>query len=465
MIATSTIERDRADDICRPAPPATVAAAPAAPAKIDDLELYSEQVQEVLGAPPHWLVHWGITVIFLILALLLALSWIIRYPDVVLASVVVTTAIPPSAVIAQASGDLINIRVGENERVERGALLAVIQNSANPAAVFQLQERLSVLGTDLEHPALSLDFTEHLPLGELQGVYSTFIKNYKALCYYIEEDPAGQEIRTLEPQLARYRERLQGYQQQANLLAREIELADRTYRRARELSNRKVLPAQDLDDKERELLQTRRALETAQIDIANTRLDIGRLEQDLAQLRIRDRQQRQDLRLALAESYKNLSSQLVVWERTYVLRAPIDGVVSLFRFWSDHQFVKVGDEVLTIVPDGNQAPVGRVMMPLANSGKVKPGHAVYIRLDNYPYQEFGLLRGVVKSISPVPREARYAIEVALPAALETTFGKRLDFRQEMQGRAEIVTEDLRLLERIFYRIRKLLIGDADRRGS
>jgi multidrug resistance efflux pump len=419
----------------------------------------------VLGVPPHWLVRWGSTAIFLTLGLLLALSWIIHYPDVVPARVVITTATPPSRVIAQASGDLVDVRVRENDRTKRGALLAVIQSSAEPAAVFGLRERLSAVGVDSDHPSLSIDFPENLPLGELQGDYSTFIKNYRALRYYVELDPVGQEVRTLEPQLAHYRERLDGYLRQRDIFAQEIAVIERDYRRVRELASRQVASSRNVDDKERELLQARRALEGVQIDVTNTRLDVNRLEQSLTQLRLRDRQQRQDLQLTLAESCKNLRSRLAVWDRTYVLRAPIDGQVSLFKFWSDNQFVKTGEEVLTIVPDATQPPLGKLTMPVANSGKVKPRQTVYIRLDNYPYQEYGLLKGVVKTISPVPREARYAIEVALPQALRTSFGKHLDFHHEMQGRAEIVTEDLRLLERIFYQIRRLLMGDADPKGE
>jgi multidrug resistance efflux pump len=457
MTVSSRVKPDRADDTGCASAPALVAIPSG---KIADLELHSEHVQEVLGVTPHWMMRWGSTVIFAILAVLVLMAWIIRYPDVVAADIVVTTPTPPSAVVAQAAGNLIEVRVRENEPVEIGALLGVIQNSADPATVFRLKERLSELGPDPDHPALDADFPEHLPLGELQGDYSTFVRNYRALRYYVEQDPIGQEIRSLEPQLVHYRERLDGFLRQRDILGQKIALVERDYRRSRELTSRQLLPLRSLEEKERQLLEARHDQETVQLDYAETRIDLDKLEQYLTQLRLRDLQQRQDLRLALAESYKNLRSRLTVWERTYVLRAPVAGQVSLFKFWADHQFVRDGDEVLTIVPAGVQSPVGKVTMPIANSGKVRPGQAVFIRLDNYPYQEYGLLKGVVQMISPVPRGSHYAIEVALPQALRTSFGKQLDFRQEMQGRAEIVTEDLRLLERIFYQIRKLLMGDA-----
>ena len=56
--------------------------------KLDELELRSEYVQEVLGVVPHWIVRWGSTVVLLAIALLLALGWVIHYPDVIPARIV-----------------------------------------------------------------------------------------------------------------------------------------------------------------------------------------------------------------------------------------------------------------------------------------------------------------------------------------------------------------------------------------
>lgn len=45
------------------------------------------------------------------------------------------------------------------------------------------------------------------------------------------------------------------------------------------------------------------------------------------------------------------------------------------------------------------------------------------------------------------------LEVQFPDRLLTTYNKELDFSQEMTGTAEIVTEDLRLLDRFLNPIR------------
>lgn len=103
------------------------------------------------------------------------------------------------------------------------------------------------------------------------------------------------------------------------------------------------------------------------------------------------------------------------------------------------------------------AVVGRMQVPSTNSGKIVPGEKVLIKLDNYRYQEYGIVEGKVQNISLAPDEkGNYYVDVILPKGLKTSYNKTLPFDKELKGNGEIVTEDLRLIERFFYQIRKLL---------
>jgi hypothetical protein len=48
---------------------------------LDEIELRSEGVQDILTRPPHWMIRWGNTIIFIILLLILLMSYIIKYPE------------------------------------------------------------------------------------------------------------------------------------------------------------------------------------------------------------------------------------------------------------------------------------------------------------------------------------------------------------------------------------------------
>jgi HlyD family secretion protein len=103
---------------------------------------------------------------------------------------------------------------------------------------------------------------------------------------------------------------------------------------------------------------------------------------------------------------------------------------------------------------------GKIYLPLTGAGKVKVGQKVNIKLDNYPYMEFGMIQVKVGSISMIPtliNENRvYIVGVEFPDRLKTNYGYDLIFTEEMQGVAEVITEDLSLLQRIFFPFKHVL---------
>lgn len=96
------------------------------------------------------------------------------------------------------------------------------------------------------------------------------------------------------------------------------------------------------------------------------------------------------------------------------------------------------------------------MLPAQRSGKVKVGQRVIIRFTSYPDQEFGIVKGQVSSISLVPNQNNYMIEILLPDGLHTNYKKELPFSPEMEAQADIITDDLRLIERFFMPLKKSL---------
>ena len=101
----------------------------------------------------------------------------------------------------------------------------------------------------------------------------------------------------------------------------------------------------------------------------------------------------------------------------------------------------------------NEAYVGIINIPTQGFGKVKTGQEVRIKFANFPYQEYGQVNGIIKKISLLASEDTYRAEVALPYGLTTSYNKQLNFTPEMTGAAEIITEDLSMMERTFYSIR------------
>ncbi|WP_458306419.1 HlyD family secretion protein [Croceiramulus getboli] len=157
------------------------------------------------------------------------------------------------------------------------------------------------------------------------------------------------------------------------------------------------------------------------------------------------------------QSFNQLKKSIKDWERSYVLKTDIKGKVSFLNYWSINQTVNQGDLVFTIIPSENSSFIAKLKTPVQNSGKVKLGQMVNIKIENYPEYEFGVLSGEVKNISLLPDAyGLYSVDVELPKKLITSYNKNIEFKQEMRGVAEIITEDLRLIERFFYRFKEII---------
>ena len=117
--------------------------------------------------------------------------------------------------------------------------------------------------------------------------------------------------------------------------------------------------------------------------------------------------------------------------------------------------------LVTVVPNEDTKVVGKILLPPRGAGKVKEGQMVNVKFDNYPHMEFGMVRVQIKNISLVPvivenNQKAYMLAVDFPDKLKTNYGKELEFSQEMTGSAEIITEDLRLLDRFLNPIKSVI---------
>jgi hypothetical protein len=105
----------------------------------------------------------------------------------------------------------------------------------------------------------------------------------------------------------------------------------------------------------------------------------------------------------------------------------------------------------------NQAkPIGTIILSLKESHKVSKGQKVNIRLEDYPSLEYGILIGTVKRVSLSAENGNYEVEVDLPQNLRTNYNTAINLNKEMVGSAEIITEDLRLIQRFIKPVKSLL---------
>ena len=140
-------------------------------------------------------------------------------------------------------------------------------------------------------------------------------------------------------------------------------------------------------------------------------MQIEQSEETLLDLEKQAFEEQQTQEVNLRNATDQLLGQLAAWEQHYLLRSPVGGKVTFLNVWSVNQYVESGATVFVGAPKEESLPVGTALLPLQGSGKVKAGQRVNLRLNNYPDQEFGYVRGEVRSVSPLPTaEGMYVVE-------------------------------------------------------
>ena len=275
--------------------PALHVETPPARDRVAEIILHSESVVQILGVPPRWLARWGATVMACVVGFLIGLAWLIHYPDVVPASVVITTPVPPATVVARASGHLEMLTVHDGDTVQSGAVLARIHNSADPVSVMRLEAALAEWQANRGLSESAIATFAALPLGELQGDYAAMARAYAAYDWHLTADPIGVQIRVFSAQRAPLADRIEALQRQQVLLAQAVTVSEARIPTGAELVRHQDASLLTLEDRERQVIDGKRALQSNLIELANTRLDFARIDQTLTEMAVRDRQQRQDL--------------------------------------------------------------------------------------------------------------------------------------------------------------------------
>jgi multidrug resistance efflux pump len=421
------------------------------------VEVRSEEVEKILGYIPRWIIRWGITTMFIVIFVLLLGSWFFKYPDVISSPIIVITEDPPAEIVARVGGKIQQLFVEDNQQVKSGEFLAIIDTPANYQHVYGLKTQLDSIrllfsSFDTTH---FVPFNKNYLLGELQAVYEIFLKSYEDYKHFIELKYHHKKINSLKRQIEEHNVLCERLLRQQVILQEEFKLSQQQYERAKTLLRGGIISQDDFENSKSNFLQKEYSFEGTKTSLANAKIQISQLEQSILDLTLQYKGQKKQLQLELSQAYDNLTSRIAQWEYNYLLKSPINGVVSFNKYWSINQNVKAGDYVIAVVPDESSKIVGKLVLSIQGSGKVKLGQKVNIKFSNYPHMEYGMVRGIIKSKSLVPADNVYMVEVSLPDGLMTNYGKRLEFSQQMQGAAEIITEDIRLLERIFHPIKSL----------
>ncbi|MEZ5358828.1 MAG: HlyD family efflux transporter periplasmic adaptor subunit [Candidatus Zixiibacteriota bacterium] len=417
----------------------------------DTISIHSDEINEILGFVPHWIVRVGILVIFLTVITLLVGSYFYKYPDIVTAKIEIISEVPPSIVKAKTTGKIMYLLIKDGQRVIKNQYLVVLENTADYNHVILLTNQLNLLRDSIDKfnsDELEVLCNQVYSLGELQSDYENFLKGFQDYQLFLKIKYHEKKIKGITDIIRLSHAKKRQLQNQVLILNREHVLAMKEQEREKALLDKGLISVRDYEQSSNQILHMEYSLESAKLQITNENIQLLNQEQLRLDLEMDYFEKKSINQNNISRACNEFYSRILIWEQNYILKAPSDGIVSLSKYWSNDQNVGVGDNVVTIIPENVNTIIGRISLPAQGSGKVTVGQVVNIKLSNYPHMEFGIVTGIVSSKSLIAEDDLYILTVDFPDGLITNYGINLPYSQSFKGTAEIITKDIRLIERI-----------------
>lgn len=406
----------------------------------------SEEVQDIIERMPTRWCAWVALIVSILMSMLIGLSFLIRYPDTVDGEVSITGANAPLRLVSRSNGRL-HLLKEPNQTISQNATIAYIESGAS-------YNDVQLLKAYLERSPKTLP--SNLKLGELGGSYNSYLIAVEHWERLMKSDRYKTMRKSIEAQIESNKDVVQQLSNSLGFKEKVLYNLQKAMERDSILASKKVISKSELEQTQNSLLTQGEAEASLRNSQLMKQAEIKTSQIEIARSHIEEDEQLEAAYIDMMAKRNLLQTELRLWEEKYVIKAPTNGKLDYWGFWRENLMVKEGVELFTILPQHGEI-MGEAYIPAIGAGKVKVGQLVNVKLNDYPYDEFGLLCGKVVSISPLMNKVQmnnavvetYLVRIAFPQGATTNFDHKLSLNFESKGTAEIVTKPKRLIERLF----------------
>jgi len=414
-------------------------------------DVNSEEVQEIITAVPAWILRWGISFVFAILAGIVLLSALIEYPDVVKTELKVNSLNAPKKVLARQDGKITSLLVRDGEMVSEKQSLAFLESTGNHKDVLLLNAALKRL-QNISQSKIGFTLPANLNLGELQSSYQVFYQQYLQYQSTQQNGYYLSKIAFLEKDLRSIDALKSQIRHQKEVQKLEYANQEQEYRAYQKLYNNKVISRSEFIQQENKYLAAKYPLQQTETSMLNNTNSYSAKEKELLDLRHTIADERAKFMQALDQCVNESNH----WIQQYILLSPVKGKLSYAGIIQQNQNVASNQEVFVVNP-GNTDFFGEIQIPQYNMGKIQKGERTLVKLKSYPYEQYGLIRGRLTYISDVAyHDSVFIAKISFEHFENKDHSRKVVLKNGMQADAEIITEESSLLERFFRTMTKIL---------
>ena len=241
------------------------------PQETQDIQIRSEEVQEILSYVPNWMIRWGNTLLLFLIIGLLCITWFVKYPDVITAEVMITTTFPPEKLFAKSNGQFEVILAKDGDSVVENQTIAVLENSAFYKDVLLLKSVVDTLEINHQTFRFPIDELPPLILGDVTSAFAQFETSYSDYLLNNQLTPYKSETFANRFSIIEAKGRLQNLQYQKELNKKELSFKEKDVERQKNLFEKGVISAKEYEQKQLEFLQAKRAYKSLESSISQIR--------------------------------------------------------------------------------------------------------------------------------------------------------------------------------------------------
>lgn len=420
----------------------------------NNIEIRNEEIQEILGTPPGWILRFGTLIFFVIIVLLFWLSYWIQYPDVVESEIIISFNDPPTKLISPKSGFLNELHTQHNQPVRKGQLLISYNSEANYLDVLSLYEKLIQVKPAIPSTILSISLKENYNIGELQKYLFQFLDKQKQ---YNLRTKGFSDVKNRTDKQKQIISLENGVQYSLNFkdnLAVQIENIQIQIKNEEAMVKMDKLSQSELNKTKDKLTALIASLNATEADIKDKQFKISNLKSDLVNLKEGNEKGREVALLEMNAAFLQLKSYTSEWISLHLIISPLDGTVQVTnKFLKSGQYVNKDEPLLMVIPPQLNKMKGIMNIPFNESGNIRKNQTVLVRLNSYPSSKYGIIKGKVATSSNIAMEDNEKlvspVTVYFNKGLITTTGYKVSTKKELSGTARIITQNKRFIQRLF----------------
>jgi hemolysin D len=362
---------------------------------------------------------------------------------------------------APVAGTVTAIQVKEGQTVQAGQTLLELESEMASSELQQAQAKLEG------------QLNRVVQLSAVQNQLKMAVRTAKS-------QNQSQESEQLA-QLNQIRQRLHSSQKVYALEKDRLAMAQNDVQRHQHLWQRGAISKSQLEEVENVQMERQRLLEQAHSDIQEATTELDKQQNARERLRrtgelavLESERQLKELQSQISDldsevtQTKQQIQSLQFQLKQRVLRAPINGTIFQLSIENPGVVLQPGQAIAQIAPQG--APlVFRAQIPSSESGFLRVGMPVKLKFDAYPFQDYGVVQGHLRWISPDSKIEEttqgqietFELEIALDSTHIHAQNQPIALTPGQTATAEVIVRQRRVIDFILDPFKKLQKGGLE----